>query len=104
MKMFKSRKRLKLFSISLAIVIIVMIVSPFIVKNYIINNSKELIGRQIALGSLKYNYFSSTARIYDFKMFEKNEKDIFVSFDTAIVNLEPLHLIFNEKNLEQFLC
>jgi hypothetical protein len=102
MKMFKSRKRLKLFSISLAIVIIVMIVSPFIVKNYIINNSKELIGRQIALGSLKYNYFSSTARIYDFKMFEKNEKDIFVSFDTAIVNLEPLHLIFNEKNLEQF--
>ena len=87
------------FLLGLAIVLWAL---PFVAKKYAINNSKELIGRQIDLGKLKYNYFTSTAKAYDFKMFESDEKEIFVSFDTLIIDLEPLRLLFGEKNLECF--
>ncbi len=86
----------------LLVFIIILIALPTIIKNYAIKNSKTLIGRQIDLGKLKYNYFTSTAKVYDFKMFEANDKETFLSFDTLVVNLEPLRLVFGEKNLEQF--
>ena len=79
-----------------------MAVAPVIIKNYIINNSKELAGRQIDINSLKYNYFTSTAKVCDFKLFEANEKDVFVSFDTLIVNLEPLKYFKGNISIEQF--
>ncbi len=41
-------------------------------------------GRQIALNKLKINYFTGTITMTDFKMFESDEKEVFVSFDTLI--------------------
>lgn len=79
-----------------------MMIIPPIAKNYVVNNSKELIGRKVDIDKLKYNYFTSTARVFDFKLYEANEKDVFVSFDTLIINLEPVQLLFGEKNVEQF--
>lgn len=35
-------------------------------------------------------------------MLEADEKDTFVTFDTLIVDLEPIRFLFGEKNLEQF--
>ncbi len=101
--MFKTRKKLKIIILcSVALIIIAMAVAPVIIKNYIINNSKELAGRQIDIGKLKYNYFTSTAKVYDFKMFEQNGTDEFTTFDTLIVNIEPYRFLFNEKVVEQF--
>jgi len=101
--MFKNRKKLKTTLIGvLIIIVIIMMITPLILKNYAINNSKELVGRQIEIGTLKYNYFTSTVKVFDFKMFEKNEQDKFTTFDTLIVNLEPYRLLFNEKVVEQF--
>ena len=84
------------------VVLILLLLLPMIIKNYAVSNSNELLGRQIKVGKLKYNYFSSTVKIYDFKMFEQNEKDVFTSFDTLIVNIEPYRFLFNEKVVEQF--
>ena len=66
-----SRKQKILLSLVLAIVVGLYFLPTF-VKNYIVNNSKELAGRQLDIGKFKYNYFTSTVNIYDFKMFEKN--------------------------------
>ena len=54
-----------------------------------INNSKELVGRQIQIEKLKINYFNGTAKVMGFKMLEANNQDLFVSFDTLVVNTEP---------------
>jgi len=84
------------------IVIIALLLIPSIGKNYAIKHSKELFGRQIELKKLKLNYFTGTAKVFDFKMFEQNGEDIFFSFDTLIVDLEPYKLFSDEFVLEQF--
>jgi len=93
---------LKSLLVFAGILIVLLIFLPTIIKNYAIKNSKELVGRQIDIGKLKVNYFSSTMKVYDFKMFEKNDQDEFTTFDTLIVNIEPYRLLFNEKVVEQF--
>ena len=75
---------------------------PNFIKNYAVDNSKELLGRTIAIGDLKYNYFSSTLQVYNFKMFEQNEQDNFTTFDTLILNLEPLKMLVDKVEIEQF--
>jgi hypothetical protein len=95
-------KRKTIILALLVFVIIVLFFLPTIVKNHVINNSKELIGRQVSIGDLKYNYFSSTAKVLDFKMFEENGSTEFVTFDTLVINVEPYRLLFNEKVVEQF--
>jgi hypothetical protein len=100
--MFKTKKKLKIvIIITVAIVMIAMLIAPTLVKNYIINHSKELAGRQIDIGNLKYNYFTSTVRAYDFKMFEDNGTDSFTTFDTLIIDLEPLKLLQDKIEIEQ---
>ncbi len=84
------------------IIFLLLAFLPTFIKNYAINNSKELLGRQIDIGKFKYNYFSSTAKVYDFKLFEENTKDVFVSFDTLIINLEPLKYFQDNISIEQF--
>jgi len=88
--------------ILLGIIVIILVFLPTLVKNYAIKHSKELIGRQIDVEKLRFNYFTNTIKVYGFKMFEPNEKDVFTSFDTLIINTEPYKLISNTKSLEQF--
>ncbi len=78
------------------------IIVPVIVKNYAIKNSKELLGRQIDINRLRFNFFTGNIHMNDFKMFEQDEKTVFVSFDTLNVNIEPYQFIFNKKVVEQF--
>jgi len=89
-----------LISIILVVTILLLLL-PGIVKRYAINNSKELVGRQIDMSKLKVNYFKAAVKIIDFKMYEANEKDEFISFDTLIVNLEPFNLFKEELVIEQ---
>lgn len=95
-------KKRYLFFLSFVILIIILLIfTPSILKNYAINNSKELIGRQVDIGKLKYNYFTSTIQVYDFKMFEQNDQDHFTTFDTLILNLNPIRIIYSEKVVER---
>ena len=92
-----TKKTWKRIFIALAVIIVIaLFMLPIVAKNIVVKNSKELTGRQIAIDKISINYFTGTVRITDFKMFEENEKDIFVSFDTLLVNAEPHQLIFNE--------
>ena len=101
--MASKRKILKYTGIGLlALILLTLIFLPTFVKNYAINNSKELFGRQIDIGKLKFNYLTSTATVYDFKMFEANDTDVFTSFDTLIVNTVPYKYISNIKALDRF--
>ena len=84
------------------LLIVLMILSPRLAKNYLVKNSPELIGRQLSLDKLKYNYFTSTLKAYDFRLFEANGEDVFVSFDTLILNLRPLKYIKGKIEVEQF--
>lgn len=95
------KRTIKITLVFLGIIILLLLLLPGIAKRYIINHSKELVGRQIQIDKLKYNYFTSTAKIYNFKMLEENEQDNFVSFDTLIINIEPLKLILNKIEIEQ---
>jgi hypothetical protein len=96
--MSKKNKILTGFALSILLVLFFL---PTLVKNYIVSHGKELTGRKIAIGQFKYNYFSSTAKIYDFKMYESNEIDAFSTLDTLIVNLEPLQFLNNTFEIEQ---
>ena len=101
--MASKRKILKYTGIALLVIIILLLILlPVFVKNYAINNSKELVGRQIDIDKLRFNYFTGTVKVYDFKMFEANDQDVFVAFDTLIVNTVPYKYISNIKALDQF--
>ncbi len=101
--MASKRKILRYTGIGLLVlVVLILILLPTLIKNYAINNSKELLGRQIDIGKLKFNYFTSTATVYDFKMFEANDTDVFTSFDTLIVNTVPYKYLANIKALDRF--
>ena len=98
---YQMKKRYKFILGFAVLTIIILLFTPSILKNYAIKNSKELIGRQIDIGKLKYNYFSSTVQVYNFKMFEHNSQEHFATFDTLILDLEPLKLIKDKLEIEQ---
>jgi len=88
--------------IFVALVVLLLILLPVIAKKYAVNNSKELVGRQIEMDKLKLNYFTGTVKITDFKMFEEDGSNVFFSFDTLIFDLEPYQLFYDEFVVEQF--
>ncbi len=99
----KNKKALKWVLITVSVLLILgWFLVPVLVKNYAINNSKELLGRQIDIDRLRFNYFTGNMHMNGFKMFEPDESTIFVSFDTLNVNIEPYQFIFNKKVVEQF--
>lgn len=101
--MASRKKILKYTGIGLLVVLVLfLILLPTLAKNYAIKNSKTLVGRQIDMGRLRLNYFTGTVKVYDFTMFEANGQDVFVSFDTLVVNTVPYKYLSNVKALEQF--
>ncbi len=97
----KKKSWLIILSVLFLIVVIAMIFGPGMAKNHVVKNSRELIGRQIALEKIRVNYFTGTTRLYHFKMLEADDKAAFVSFDTLIINLVPYKLIANELVIQQ---
>ena len=93
---------LRTLVVLVSLIILLLILLPGIVKRYAINHSTELVGRQIEMDKLKLNLFNGMLRIYDFKMYEEDEKEVFVSFDTLIVNLEPYQFFVDEFVMESF--
>ncbi len=92
---------LMILAILTFIIVLTLILAPGITKNYIIKNGKELTGRIVEIEKLKYNYFTSTTKIIGFKWFEQNDSDVFVAFDTLMINLKPLKLFNNEIYVQE---
>ncbi|WP_282123793.1 DUF748 domain-containing protein [Algibacter mikhailovii] len=97
----KKKIILRISLVLFGLILILLLFLPTIIKNYAIKHSKELVGRQIDIENLNYNYFTSTLEVTNFKMFESNETDHFTTFNTLIVDLEPLKLIKNKIEIEE---
>jgi len=78
------------------LIAIILFAAPRIAKTYIVKHSPELIGRKIAIGKIRINYFTGTLRITDLKLFETDGTTAFVSFRQMKVNLDYLPLFSNE--------
>ncbi len=87
----------------LVLLVIALAVTPGIIKNYVNKNGEDLTGRTVLIDKLKYNYFTSTVKIIGFKWFEKNDSDVFVSFDTLLVDMRPSKLLNDEVYVQQLL-
>jgi len=85
-----------------ALVVLSLILLPFVVPPIVENNSKDWIGRSVALDKMRLNYFTGTLRLYDFKLFEKDDETVFVKFDTLLVDTEPYRLFNKTFVVEQF--
>lgn len=84
------------------IVLLLMALAPMLSKNYLNKNGEKLLGRKIHIEKLKLNYFTSTLRVNNFKMYEENEGDVFIRFDSLLVNVKPLRLLKKEIHVQQF--
>jgi uncharacterized protein involved in outer membrane biogenesis len=84
------------------LLIILLIFLPLIIRKVTISNSKEWIGRSITWEKFKVNYFTGTAKLIDFKLFETNDTTVFISFDTLIIDTEPYRYFNSEIVIEQF--
>jgi len=84
------------------IIILLLILLPGIAKEYTVNHSKELMGRQISLDKLKLNWFTGKVTLTDFKMFEPDDKEVFVSFDTLLIDAKLYRYLRNDLIIEEF--
>ncbi|MCK5780357.1 MAG: hypothetical protein KAH04_05015, partial [Psychrilyobacter sp.] len=94
------KKNKKLIIISfLVIFAIIPIPVPNQAKTKITNSIEQIIGREISLGSIKYNILRNIIYLDDFKIYEKDEETTFVSFDSFDMNIELLPLILGKLKL-----
>ncbi|UMB60930.1 DUF748 domain-containing protein [Lutibacter sp. A80] len=100
--MFSKNKMIIGGLVFLILIIAVLILSPYGIKNYVIKNSKSLVGRQVDVGKLNLNYFTGTLKLIDFKMFENDSTTEFITFDTLIIDTEPYKYISNKIVIEKF--
>ncbi|WP_340113692.1 DUF748 domain-containing protein [Maribellus mangrovi] len=102
----RKNKRKKVLLISVAMLALLLIIAlalaPKIVRNCLNKNGAEISGRTLSIEKIRYNYFTSSLRVYNAKMYEQNGTDIFVGFDSLLVNLKPLRLLKHEFHVQQF--
>jgi hypothetical protein len=84
------------------LIVLALILFPGIARRHVIKHSKELIGRQIQMDKLKLNYFTGLIRVTDFIMYEADEKEEFVTFDTLIIKLKPFQFFVSEFVMQKF--
>jgi hypothetical protein len=76
--------------------VVVLFAVPRAGKWYIVRHSKELIGRNLEINKIRFNYFTGTLRIHDLKLFEADGETVFLSFRRLKVNIDYLPLFKNE--------
>jgi hypothetical protein len=85
-----------LFAVCIGIAAI-LFAAPRIACRYIVRHSPEIIGRQLDMDKIRFNYFTGTLRIYNLKLFEKNSSSsVFLSFKKFRINLSYLPLFSHE--------
>ena len=77
----------------LGLTLLFLILLPYGLKKYINEHGNEYTGRKISVQDIQINYFTTTFRILDFKMFEADNKATFVTFDSLTVDISPFPLL-----------
>lgn len=95
------KKRYFFLGFFILIIALVLFFLSSIVKNWVVKNSEELIGRKIEIADLHFNYFKMTVTARGVVMYEANKKDTFVSFRELFADFSPWKLIHNEYSLSE---
>ncbi|MGW8316473.1 MAG: DUF748 domain-containing protein [Bacteroidales bacterium] len=82
--------------------LLALLLAPGITRRYVVKNSPELVGRQLEVDRLRVYYLAGKARITGLTLFEADQQQPFVSFDTLIVDMKPWKLLKHELYLQQF--
>ena len=82
--MIKTKKRHLILGGLVFIVFLFFFFLSTFVKNYLVKNSKDIIGRKVTLDELHINYFKVQIIAKDFTLYEKNEKDTIRLFQRII--------------------
>jgi hypothetical protein len=84
------------------LVVLSLILAPGVARKYAVKNSHALVGRSIEVEKLRVNYMTGKIRVFNFTLFESDNVNPFVSFDTLIIDMRPLNLIRKNLYLQQF--
>lgn len=89
----------------LAVVLILLIALPGIIRNYIEKHDQELIGREITIQNIDVNYFTATLEIDGFDMKEADGETSFLSFnrmyaEAHIWSLFKKHIVIKKYHLD----
>ena len=77
-------------------IIVLLFAAPRVARWYIVRHGKELIGRNISIDKIRFNYFTGTLAVHDLKLFESDGQTTFVSFRNIRVNIDYLPLFRHE--------
>lgn len=93
------KKALLMVILGSILLVFVPITIPATLKNKILTNIEEVIGRKVSLGGIKYNLGRNILYLNDFKVYEKDEKNTFIGFNSFEINIDILPLIYKKLNL-----
>ena len=85
----------------IALIIIALVALPHVAKKYVNEHGQEYAGRKLAVDQIRFNYFTNTLRIIDFKMFEQDDQQSFIAFDTLLIKINPVRLLSSELEIDQ---
>lgn len=91
-----------LIGLALFIVFTVLILPP-IVKNYIQSHSKEWLGRSISIAGAKFNVLNGSFTLTDFKLYEKDDSSVFVSFESLYVNSSAVKCLYGNYEFTEII-
>lgn len=93
---------LKVFSVVVLLLLTIsfFVVPPFI-KSYLKKHSKEWIGRAIDIEGARFNIFNGSFTLYGFRLFEKDDTTVFVSFDKLYINTALLKCISGDYEISE---
>jgi len=74
---------------------------PMIIKSEAIDYIKEELKRDAEIESVSFNPFSFSLSVEGFKMYEREKKEIFISFKEFFINFNLLPLINKELDFEE---
>ncbi len=83
------------------LIISILAFGPMIAKSQLESNSKEWVGRKLSIDKFKVNYFTGTITICDLKLYESDNENNFVAFDTLLIDTEPYQFAFNKVIIEE---
>ena len=88
-------------SVLVIITLALAIFAPPYAKNYIQKHSKELVGRKVLIKDLHLNIFTGRFEIDSLRVYEKNDRDLFVSIDTFLLRVKLLKLISSKIEVSE---
>ncbi|HPN30309.1 MAG TPA: DUF748 domain-containing protein [bacterium] len=91
----------KIAIILIILFIIILFITPEILKKLAVDNSIPVLGRKIFIDDIDINFFSGNTDISGFVIYESDNSDTFISFKNLNVNISMLRLFIGKIYIEQ---